>query len=318
MQSTAQKDEKQAGLSELVAILDREAAPPMMLEPPNLHADPVDHAISLGAPLPPPDPALRAAPPRKASFAGRLARAFLAIAVGAAATVGWLSYGEAARQMLAAWAPQLVAAQPSPTDDVKVAEQQTEQQATPAETVAEPTPAQPAAAAAVTPPPAQETPAAPAQAEPVQTAAAAPDLTPRVEEMAREIASLRETIEQLKSHQQQLTRDLAKATEQQEPRRKTTSSAPKPTATAAASRNPSPPPQPATTPPQQRQVYAPPRDQGYGSPRDSIYTSPRDPVYASPREVYADPPRVYTPQVYVPPPPSSYEPGAPRPPRPLP
>lgn len=132
--------------------------------------------------------------------------------------------------------------------------------------------------------------------------------------MAREIASLRETIEQLKTSQQQLSRELAKAVE-----RKTATTTPptSPKPVTAAVRNPPSqqpaytPPQPAYSPPppQQRQVYAPPRDYVY---------SPRDPVYS--REVYAEPPRVYTPpppQVYAPPP-SAYDVGAPRPPRPLP
>jgi hypothetical protein len=309
MQSTLEKDDKQAGLNDLVAILDADPAR-IMLEPPDLHVDPVDRAMSLASTLPPPDPALRAAPPplkdaaapasrpRKASFGRSVVRGLLAIAVGAAATLGWLSYGEAAKQMFAAWAPQLVAAATAPAPDVKVAGQE----AAPAAGAAQQAESPPAATVtAATPPPPPVTPAAPPQAAPVQ-AAAAPDLTPKLEEMTREIASLRETIEQLKSSQQQLSRDLAKAIEQQEPRRKSAAATPpKPT-----TRNPPPPPQPAyTPPPPQRQVYTPPRD------RDPVYTSRRD-------EVYVDPPRVYTPpppQVYVPQP---YEPGAPRPPRALP
>jgi hypothetical protein len=299
MQPILLKDDEQAGLNDLGTVLHGNEPAPVMLEPPDLHVDPVDRAMSLAAELPPPDPALRAAPVndnvapaskgRRSAFARAVARAVLAIVIGAAATVGWLSYGEAARQMLAAWA--FVA--PAPAPDVKVVEQQ----AATSEAVAQPTPVQPAVVAAATPVP--ENPAPPPSPAPVQ-AAPAPDLAPKLEDMAREIASLKQTIEQLKTGQQQLSRDLAKAIEQ-EPRRKTAAvpppAAPKPV--VAAPRNP---PQQAYTPPPppppQRQVYMPPREQ--------VYTPPPPQVYAPP-----------APQMYVPPPPS-YDAAAPRPPRPLP
>ena len=318
MQPPPLQEDKQAGLNDVAAIVDHDPAR-VMLEPPDLHVDPVERAMALAAELPAPDPALRAAPPLndkmslndkmppplppRRNFARSLVRGGLAIAIGAAVTVGLLSYGEAARQMLAAWAPQLTAPAPAPVQDasVKVAEH-----AAPVETTA-----QPPAAAVPTPPPAPQPAAAPPAAE--VRAAAAPD--PRIEEMAREIASLRETIEQLKSGQQQINRDLAKVRDNKaaEPERRRTATTPPPPPKPAEPASRAPSPQPAYAPPPREPAYAPP-------PQRQVYVPPRDQVYVEPPRVYTPPPpQVYTPpppQVYVPPP--YYESGAPRPPRPLP
>ena len=314
MQPPPLPDDKQSGLNDVPAIIDHDPAR-VMLEPPNLHVDPVDRAMALAAELPAPDPALRAAqplndkaqplsgkmppvlPPQR-TFGRSLVRGGLAIGIGAAVTIGLLSYGEAARQMLAAWAPQLASVQHT---SVKVAEH-----AAPVEAAA-----QPPAVAAPTPPPAPQ----PAAAPPVAEAPAAAATDPRIEEMAREIATLRETIEQLKSGQQQMSRDLAKVRDakagEPEPRRKTATTPPPPKPAEAASRGPSP--QPAYAPPPREPAYGPP-------PQRQVYVPPRDEVYVEPPRVYTPPPpRVYVPpppQVYAPPP--YYESGAPRPPRPLP
>ncbi len=290
MQSTAvEPADKQAGLNELVAVLQHEEPPKAMLEPPDLHVDLADRVTSAASEVPPPDPALRPAHASKASFGGRVARMLLAVCVGAGAIVGWQSYGEAAREMLATWAPQLVAAAPAPSQAEKIAEQQ------PASTeAAQQQPAAQPVATAAAAPAAENAVPQPAAAAPAALAPA-PELAPMIEDMAREIASLRQTIEQLKTGQQQISRELAKAIEH-EPRRKTATPAPKPA--VAAPRTPAPPPpRQAYTPPREQQVYVPPREQVYTPPRDQVYTPP-------------------PPQVYVPPPPSTY--AAPRPPRPLP
>jgi len=313
MQPTVQQEDRPAGLNDVAAILDHDSSR-VMLEPPDLHADLADRAPSLAAEIPPPDPALRAthlndnvatAPRPRASLLRGVVHAFVAVAIGAAATVGWLSYGEAAREMIATWTPQFVATGPAQAQDVKVADQPA---AAAKASVEQPVPAQPvsAVAAVAAPAPAAEIAAPPQAVAAAGEAAAAPDLAPRIEEMAREIASLRETVAQLKSGQQQLSRDLAKAVEQ-EPRRKSATAAtpaPAPRPVAAAPRSNPPPSQPAYASPQP--AYTPPQPSYAPPPQRQVYVAPP----------YVPPPQVHTPRVYVPPP--HYYDDAPRPPRPLP
>jgi hypothetical protein len=101
--------------------------------------------------------------------------------VGAAVVLAWLSYGDAAKQMIAA-------------------------------------PLEPSAASIPAPAPTNarasiETPALPAEA-PVRAAAAAPavppELTQQIEAMARELSSLRQSVDQLTSDKEQMDRTIAK------------------------------------------------------------------------------------------------------------
>jgi hypothetical protein len=142
----------------------------------------------------------------KRSAAGKLLRGafvtFLFAGGSAAATIAWQKHGDTATQMLAEWTPALASLLPSTSQTA------------------------PVAAAQAAPPVAQDqatdqTAATPAA--PVATAAAAPaatqsDATPSVESMTRDIAAMAQQIEQLKANiaelktsQEQMVRDMAKA-----------------------------------------------------------------------------------------------------------
>lgn len=247
-------------------------------DPSELHINLNDRAAS-AASLPPIEAELRpttlndnkdSIPVRKRP-ARRFLRFLMTVAVGVAATLAWQSYGEAARQMLATWAPQLVAPPAEPIETASAPEQADPVAEQGAEQAA---PAQPVdVASATADAPATPQAAAPAQAAPppaTQAAAPAPDLTPMIEEMSREIASLREAVEELKSGQQKLGRDIAKAAEQ-ETKRKVATPAPRPAAASDRDRDrdrnpPPPPPQAARQvimpPPSYTQPYTPPPPPG--------------------------------------------------------
>jgi hypothetical protein len=137
------------------------------------------------------------------SAGGRALRGFtglvLAACICAAAFVWQSSYGDAARQIVARWAPQLVSA-----SSLSLAN---------AGLPAQPSPASPVAAQA-----------APAQAAPLaQTASqdVAPTIAPASSEMAqllqtmaRDLANVEQRIDQLKASQEQMASDNAKAVEQ--------------------------------------------------------------------------------------------------------
>jgi septal ring factor EnvC (AmiA/AmiB activator) len=132
------------------------------------------------------------------------------------------------------------------------------------------------------------------------TQAALPaELAQSIETMTREIASLKQTVEQLQAGQQQLSRDVAKVTEQ-EARRKLAAQPPKPT----------PPPR------QQRALTpgAPPRTLGTlapYSPRPATSQGQTYPQGAAQREAYVSQPA----PAQLPPQPGDT--SAPRPPMPL-
>jgi hypothetical protein len=132
--------------------------------------------------------------------------ALLLAACTAAAKVSWQSYGDAAEAMIAQWAPQRVLAILLPSEKTAL-------------------PAQPAPAAveanaadSAAPPPGSPAPSTPEGAAPV--AAASVDPTPSPGAMANDTASLRQEVEQLKASieelkasQQQMSRDLANASQ---------------------------------------------------------------------------------------------------------
>jgi hypothetical protein len=149
---------------------------------------------------------LRAAVPgNQPSLGGRAVRGFTGLMVAAgvcvAAIVWQSSYGDAVKQNVARWAPQFIAttlrllenpglpAQPSPLSVQAVAAETAAPQPAPlAQTVRE---------------------------DVVPTVAAlSPELTQLLESMARDLATLRQGIEQLKASQEQMARDNAKAAEQ--------------------------------------------------------------------------------------------------------
>jgi hypothetical protein len=161
---------------------------------------------SAGPAVPPVDTTFRAAAVNNVRVSGlrpsigvRAVRGFigflLAVCIGVAGIV-WQAYGDAAKQMIGRWAPQLVATSSPPPENAGLAEQPN------------PPAVEASAAKAAPPPPA---PVAQAAAEGVAPAAAAPESAVLLESMARELASARQEIDQLKASQQQMSREIAKS-----------------------------------------------------------------------------------------------------------
>jgi hypothetical protein len=131
----------------------------------------------------------------------------LAACIGVAA-VAWQSYGDAAKPIIARWAPQLVLTSSLPLENRGAPAQQSP-------------PAVQASAATAAPP--QPAPLAQTAAEGVAPTAAAPsrESAQLLQSMARDLATvgqeneqLKASIEQLKTNQEQMTRDNARAAEQ--------------------------------------------------------------------------------------------------------
>jgi hypothetical protein len=167
--------------------------------------DPQTHTgsdFSAGPAVPPVDTTFRPAAVNQGlrpSFGVRAIRAFigflLAVCIGVAGVV-WQAYGDAAKQMIARWTPQLVATSSPPPENPGLPEQPNP-------------PAVQANAAKAAPP--QPAPPAQAAAEGVAPAAAAPESAVLLESMARELASARQEIDQLKASPGQMSREIAKA-----------------------------------------------------------------------------------------------------------
>jgi hypothetical protein len=175
-QEITRADEELARLSERLAKMEGDPAPPPSAEP---------------GPQSPPG---RSAPRALFGLA-------LAACIVVAALVWQSSYGGGARLVVARWAPQLVSTRSLPPENA-------------------PLPAQPApsivqvAAAEAAPPQATRlAQAAPQDAAPT-AAAALPDQTQLLQAMARDLANVERTIEQLKANQQQIASDNSKAIEE--------------------------------------------------------------------------------------------------------
>ena len=124
----------------------------------------------------------------------------LAACIGVAAIAWQSSYGDAAKEIIARWAPQRVVTSSPPLETLGLA--------------AQPSPPAVQAAAAKTAPP---QPALLAQSVPedvAPTAALSPELRQLLQSMARDLATLGQGIEQLKAGQQQMARDNANIAEQ--------------------------------------------------------------------------------------------------------
>jgi len=175
-QQITRADEDLARLSDQLAKMERDAAQPPSAE--------------LGPQSPPRRPAPRA-----------LVGLALAACIVVAALVWQSSYGGGARLVVARWAPQLVSTPSSPPENA-------------------PLPAQPApsivqvAAAEAAPPQATLLAQAAPQAAAPAAAAALPDQTQLLQAMARDLANVERTIEQLRANQQQIASDNSKAIEE--------------------------------------------------------------------------------------------------------
>jgi hypothetical protein len=241
----------------------------------------------------------------------------LAICAGVAATMAWHSYGDEAKQRLSylmpqlpyadevkqrlsSFVPQLFADVPA-TQSANAAEpKDAPSQIAASEPAADPAPAQessnvePATPTSPAPASAVPAPAQPmAETSPTQ-AALPPELTQSIETMAREIASLKQTVEQLQVGQQQLSHDVAKVSEHKG-HRKLAEQTSKPTSrprsrqaptSAARSRTLAPysPPQAhsqgQTYPqgPAQREAYIPPSAPTQLPPQSGDSSVPRPPM----------------------------------------
>lgn len=291
----AERTEPQADPHDDIVAILRGGGPRMAHDPSELHIDAADRVAAAPPrreiPLqvePLNDNRTAAAPVAPARPRRRVLRFLLAVGFGVAATVGWQSYGEAARQALATWVPQLAVPAPEQTETAAATDaSEPVQLATASETST-------AAAGALATPATGETAAAPAQAVPAQAAAApaepAADLAPLIEGMSREIASLRQAIEQLKADQEKMGRDITrtvektvdkaveKAAAEPEPKRRVATPAPRPVAAPARNTAPPPPP-PARQIASERQIMMPPPPMRTQLPPDPDYVyAPRPPM----------------------------------------
>lgn len=204
------------------------AATPASTNEPPLRATPLnDNAGDIG------HPALRV------RSGHRITRVLLLLCAVAAAVFAWRSYGEEAKQKFSEFAPQLLATVLGPTQTTATAEPQNATPQAPApqaaaseapapqaaasQPAAEPAPAQDTAATTpATPTPSSTANATPAAEQPPVQATIPPELASSIESMAREIETLKQTVNELKAGQQQLGRDIAKAAEHEAPRNVTT------------------------------------------------------------------------------------------------
>ena len=146
--------------------------------------------------------------PPMAKWTKRIVMALLGLC-GAMAAAAWQHYGDQAKAMAAEWTPPFVLAALPSAARTAVAEQSSAPATDAAAT--EQAAAQPAAATA----------AAPAQPEPVAAAATAPSAeSSQLQSMARDLATmgqqveeLKTTVAQLRASQAQMARELAKASE---------------------------------------------------------------------------------------------------------
>jgi hypothetical protein len=180
----AHADEQIARAEEQLSKLEHDAAryPP---DPPQTRMDTLRPAVLANRP----------------SAGGRAIRGFigllLAACIGFAAFVSQSSYGDAARQMIARWAPQLVSTASLPLQNPGLP--------------AQPSPPTVGMVAAQTASPPAQT----ASQDVAPTAApVSPELALSLQTMARDLANVEQGLEQLKASQQQMASDNAKAVEQ--------------------------------------------------------------------------------------------------------
>jgi hypothetical protein len=283
-----------------VAPADAEASDPIRYLMRGTPAGPQVHAgsdFSAGAAVPPLDtnfrPTADVLAPRRGSFGRRALRAFAALLLTACiggAAVAWNAHGDAARQLIAEWAP-LFARSTSPAS----AKTEVPAQATLAAAQADPLNA---SAPQPAPQPQAATEAAAA------TAAPAPDQTPSIEAMARDLANaaqeieqLKASIEQLKASQQQLVAMVSEKNSAQAVRPKKPpqpAAPPRPVAAYAPARKPLPMPPPSYPP---RQAIAAPVMPPAPTPYAPRRAEPLPPATA---ETLDDPELPYVPRPPMP------------------
>ncbi|MEH2477472.1 gas vesicle protein [Nitrobacteraceae bacterium AZCC 2146] len=169
--------------------------------------------------VPPVDPTLRPAAVGDVqagwrTMGGQAARgvtaALLMAACTGAAAIAWQSYGGTAEQMIARWSPQRVLASLLPLEKPALPVQPTPPAV--GATAANPTPANPTPAQSGSP--AQTAPEGVAPGAVAPSVGSAPSLGSMTNDIAsarQEIEQLKASIEELKASQQQMSRDIAKA-----------------------------------------------------------------------------------------------------------
>jgi len=210
--------------------------------------------FSAGPPIPPVNMTFRPAaavnnvqvPGDRPSIGRRAVRAFtrflLTACIGGAG-VAWQFYGDAAKRIIARWAPQLVLTSSPQLENPGFSEQ--------------PSPPTVQVPATKTAPP---HPASPAQTAPKgvapMAAAISPESAQLLQSMARDLATAGQEIEQLKASEEQWSRDVAKTSERNL-RPKISASPPRPAAVLAREPVPPFPPPQAAAPSVPRQPIDP-------------------------------------------------------------
>jgi hypothetical protein len=254
------------------------------------------------APVPAVDATFRATavnddvPGRKSSFGRRVMRAVVALLVAAGITgaaVGWQFFGYATKKAVGRWLPQMALTSSLTLDNLRFGSE-SKPSDKPADAQADVAPAQ--AAASDTPAQNATDGAAPDNAA-ANAAAPSSDPAQQLQSMARDLASANQEIEtlkasiaELKASQQQMARDLAKATD-------------KVVEQGAKAKIASAPPRPA----------APHKPAATYSPSASYSPSPAP----APPPAYRPSPSSYAAQAAVAPSPASAQPYVPPPPIPL-
>jgi hypothetical protein len=220
--------------------------------------------FSAGPPIPPVDTTFRPAavnnvevPSDRPSIGRRAVRAFIRflwVACIGGAGVAWQFYGDAAKRSIASWAPQLVLTLSRPLENPGPPEQPSPPTVPAADANA--APPQPAA-------PGQTAPeaVAPAAAASAESAQLLPPIARDLASVGQEVEQLKASIEHLKASQRQMSRDIARVSEQNL-RPKVSALPPRPAAARAHKPiAPYPPPQPtsAATLPQAAAPYYAPR-----------------------------------------------------------
>ncbi|MDB5564499.1 MAG: hypothetical protein JWP84_1065 [Tardiphaga sp.] len=239
------------------------------------------------------------APGHWRTMGGQAARAvtaaLLVAACTGAAAIAWQSYGGTAEQMIARWAPQRVLASLLPLEKPALLAQPTPPAVE--ATAANPAPAQAGSPAQTAP----ESVALAAVAPLLETAPSLGSMTNDIASARQEIEQLKASIEELKASQQQMSRDMAKASEikpsetrasevkapEQNLRPKISAHPPRPAAAQARRPIPPLPPQQAAaypTPPQPAAPYVPrlPEPQPQATPQTladpELASVPRPPM----------------------------------------
>ncbi len=235
------------------------------------------------------------APGRLRSIGRGAMRVFAAVllttCIGVAG-IAWQHYGDAAQQMIAQWAPQLALTSSPPPEQPALSSQPAPpvvQADTATSAPAQPAPPAQAAAQGVAPS---------AAAIPAESAQALQSMARDLASVGQEIALLKASIEQLKASQQQISRDVAKASEAKASEAKPSEqslrpriAAPLPRPAPAPSRKPMPPPPPlaaaaptpaqAAAPSMSRQIETQPQTTAR-PPAQELSSVPRPPMPLSP------------------------------------